>query len=134
MPKMKEATLSLEAMNTQQSFLDRRSGARFELLEYALITAGDSSQARSVVVDVSLGGLQVRSRHRFPSGSRVTLSIGQLSAPPLDLMAEVRYSEPIPDTDLFSTGFRILIPEASQRIKWGDYVHKVFLEQKDSME
>ena len=121
-------------MNTQQSFLDRRSGARFELLEYALITAEDTPQARSVVVDVSLGGLQVRSRHRFQPGARVTLSIGQLNASPLDLMAEVRYSEAIPDTDLFSTGFRIIVPEASVRIKWGDYVHKVFLEQKDGLE
>lgn len=122
-------------MNTQQSILDRRSGSRFQLLEYALITTGEEApQARSVVVDVSLGGLQVRSRQRFLPGSRATLSIGQLNASPLEMVAEVRYSEPIPETDLYSTGFRILAPEASSRIKWGDYVHQVFLDHREGLE
>lgn len=129
------ATKSLHAMNTHQSILDRRSGSRFQLLEYALInTTEGAPQARSVVVDVSLGGLQVRSRNRFQPGSRVTLSIGQLNASPLEMVGEVRYSEPIPETDLFSTGIRILAHEASARIKWGDYVHQIFLDHKEGLE
>lgn len=121
------------AMNTHQSILDRRSGTRFELLEYALISGDAVPQARSVVVDVSLGGLQVRSRQRFERGSRLTLHIGQLNSTPLEVLAEVRYSEPIPDTDLYSTGFRILMPEASARIQWGDYVHRVFLDHREDL-
>lgn len=121
------------AMNTHQSILDRRSGTRFELLEYALISGDAVPQARSVVVDVSLGGLQVRSRQRFERGARLQLNIGQLNSTPLEVLAEVRYSEPISDTDLYSTGFRILMPEASARIKWGDYVHRVFQDHREEL-
>jgi hypothetical protein len=106
---------------------DRRSTARFSMLEYALIKGiQDDAQVRSVIIDVSLGGLQVRSREKFLDGGKVTLAIGRLEASPLSVSAVVKYSRPLPDTDLFSTGLSVVPTSPEERIHWADYVHAIF--------
>jgi hypothetical protein len=113
---------------------DLRQHARFELLEYALVREpGKNDPVRSVVIDVSLGGLQVRSRYQFPVGDTVTLNIGRLSSDPIVIQAEVRYSVPIEDSDLFATGFRCLPSSAGQKMEWVDYVHQVFQAQGEQL-
>lgn len=113
-------------MNVQHDQRDRRNTARFSMMEYALLSQAAEDTVRSVVTDVSLGGLQVRSREAFAPGVRLELSIGRLDALPLEIVGEVKYSTPIPETDLFSTGVSILAPTPADRIRWADYVHSVF--------
>jgi hypothetical protein len=96
------------------------------MMEYALLNQAAEDTVRSVVTDVSLGGLQVRSREPFAPGVRLELSIGRLDAQPLEISGEVRYSTPIPDSDLFSTGVSIVSMTPGDRIRWADYVHAVF--------
>ncbi|MCH8977753.1 MAG: PilZ domain-containing protein [Armatimonadetes bacterium] len=112
---------------------DKREHARFELLEYVLLggSGGEApSQAqRAVIVDVSLGGLQVRSRSTFNEGALLRLTIGRAEEEPVAVIAEVRYSIPVEDSDLFATGFRVRPENREQRIEWVDYVHAVFQSQ-----
>ncbi len=113
---------------------DSRRDNRFELLDYAIASRpGHSRTIRSVVVDVSLGGLQVRSRFQFESGEVCTLSIGRGQMSPLQVHAEVRYSVPIEESDLFATGFRLLPESVGERIEWVDYVHAVFQVQGEAL-
>jgi hypothetical protein len=121
-------------MSQQNPGQDQRQHARFELLEYALVREpGRSEPVRSVVIDVSLGGLQVRSRYQFPVGETVTLNIGRLSSDPIVIQAEVRYSIPIEDSDLYATGFRCLPSTTGQKMEWVDYVHHVFQSQGEHL-
>lgn len=117
-------------MNSGDQHRDKRQHARFDLLEYALVQKGATTETvRSVVIDVSLGGLQVRSRYQFDSGATYDLRIGRVSEEPLTVQAEVRYCIPIDGTDLYATGFRCIPADTKQRTDWVDYVHAVFQSQ-----
>lgn len=119
-------------MSMEQDYSDRRRHARFELLEYAIITKeGDTESTRSVIVDISLGGLQLRSRDPFEDGATYHLEIGRGEEDPIKVVAEARHSKPIEDSDLFSTGFRLTPRNAMERIEWVEYVHTVFKNQGD---
>ncbi|MCU0315245.1 MAG: PilZ domain-containing protein [Fimbriimonadaceae bacterium] len=114
-------------MSNQPDYSDRRRHARFELLDYAIIAKPDVEESvRSVVVDISLGGLQIRSRYQFQQGEAFKMTIGRGNNQPVTINAEVRYSTPIEDSDLFSTGFRFVPQTAVERIEWVEYVHGVF--------
>ena len=113
---------------------DLRKHARFELLEYAVIQDVETNQSiRSVVTDVSLGGLQIRSRHQFEPGRDYTLQIGRMSSEPLVVSAEARYCIHIEDTDLYATGFKCQLSSTADRIDWVDYVHGIFQTKGESL-
>ncbi len=120
-------------MSKNQTKSENRRDNRFELLDYAIASRLGHSNIRSVVVDVSLGGLQVRSRSQFETSEVCTLSIGRGQLSPLQVHAEVRYSVPIEDSDLFATGFRIVPESVGERIEWVDYVHAVFQVQGEAL-
>lgn len=123
-------------MNTGRESQERRANSRLELLEYAIITKSErvtSGASRSVVTDVSLGGLQVRSRDKFECGTCCRLNIGRLMDAPLEIDAEVRYCKEIPDSGLYSTGFRVLPASPDQRSGWADFVHSAFMLKKDDL-
>ncbi len=107
--------------------VDQRQYARFELLEYAIARRDDDPEPiRSVVTDISLGGLQIRSRAEFEVGRTYQIEIGRTTASPLALPVEVRYCRPIEESDLFAAGLRCLPRSASERTAWVDYVHGIF--------
>lgn len=121
-------------MNANQGISDQRRHARFELLDYALVRrGGETEQLRSVVVDVSLGGLQMRSREKFEAGESVTLTIGRGTDDPITVNCDVRYCVPLEESDLFATGFRFVPRSTGERIEWVDYVHAVFQAQGESL-
>ena len=118
-------------MNQNSKESDQRRHARFELLDYVLLN-GEGNQPepeRGVVVDVSLGGLQIRSKAEFKDGDVFRLKVGRVDEDPLEVVAEVRYSIPVEDTDLCATGFKVKPESNEQRIAWVDYVHNVFQSQ-----
>jgi len=119
-------------MNSEQKSTDRRRHARFELLEYAMVYANPSAEPiRSVVVDISLGGMQIRSRHDISSGSNCFIVIGRGASQPLTVHADATYSHKIDQSDLFATGFRF--KPTKERVELVDYVHGVFQNQGDNL-
>ena len=119
-------------MSTEHEFNDRRRHARFELLDYAVVTPTEGGDSiRSVIVDISLGGLQLRARDEFVNGKSYQIVIGRGDDEPITILAEARHSKPIEDSDLFSTGFRLTPNTAVERIEWVEYVHGIFKTQGD---
>ncbi len=115
---------------------DQRQHARFELLDYVLMQGhGDEQPAaqRAIIVDVSLGGLQIRSRTKFTHGDIFRLTVGRAESSPVLIAAEVRYSIPIDESDLYATGFKVKPEDNEQRINWVDYVHTVFQSQGETL-
>lgn len=125
MPHKEPNSMSLEPNS------DKRRYVRFEIMEYAQIfEEGQSLPYSGVVVDVSLGGLQVRSRTQVQAGRKCMLRIGD-SATPLCAEAEVRYSYPCSGSELVATGFRFTPSSPENRRAIVDYVHRVFQRQGD---
>lgn len=121
-------------MSMEHNLTDRRKHARFELMDYAILTKdGDAESTRSVIVDISLGGLQVRSRVPFVAGAKYKLEIGRGNANPIAIHAESLHSKPIEESDLYSTGFRLTPATAMERIEWVEYVHCVFKAQGEML-
>lgn len=113
---------------------DRRKHARFELMDYAILTKdGSTDSTRSVIVDISLGGLQVRSKVPFEDTTKYKLEIGRGNTSPIVIHAESMHSKAIEESDLFSTGFRLTPATALERIEWVEYVHCVFKAQGEML-
>lgn len=109
---------------------DNRRYARFEMLEYALVYfEGRSEPIRAVVVDIGLGGLQLRTRSILPVGETCYIQVARSNGTTMDLRGEVRHSNPLPDSDICASGFRFVPTTHEERIAIASYVHDVFLRQ-----
>ncbi len=109
---------------------DLRRHTRFELFEYAFIhVEGDPQSKRSVLVDVSIGGAQVRTRDQIEVGSTASLQITDGSGEPISVSSEVRYSYAIDGTDLYAIGFRFSPANPEEKAKIVRYVHDFFKAQ-----
>jgi len=109
---------------------DQRRHTRFEIFEYVLIHVDSSPEPiPAVIVDIGLGGIQVRSRAFPQPGELVRLAIGQGNGQPLVVNAETRHSHPVPEGDLFATGFRFLPQDLAERMRLVNYIHDTFQRQ-----
>jgi hypothetical protein len=114
---------------------DQRKHARFEMFEYAqMYREADLAEegANSMIVDISIGGAQIRSRTRYVEGETCSLVIGRGWEPPTKVTVEVRYSKPVEDSDLFATGFRFKPKDPKERMDLVDFLHEVFQRTADS--
>lgn len=118
----------LTVANSEENNEGRRF-KRWDVFEYALITPeGESTAEPTVIVDLSLGGLQVRGRTQYPQGSTCMIVISQDGDKRIVTSAEVRYSYPIEDSDLFATGFKFMPENMEQRVELVNFVHHRFQE------
>ncbi len=102
---------------------------RWDVFEYALITPeGESSPEPSVIVDLSLGGIQVRGRKQYSPGSMVVITIAQDGDKRITTSAEVRYSYVMEESDLFATGFKFVPANMEQRVELVNFIHHRFQE------
>lgn len=110
-----------------QIYTDVRRFARFQLLEYAMVHLEDGSEPfRAMVVDIGLGGAQLRSKEQMPVGEICNIELGQEDGPTLTLRGEVRFSSKIPHSELHATGFKFMPETHEERAAVAAYVHAVF--------
>lgn len=113
---------------------DLRRYARFDMFEYAIIESPSHGESiRAVVVDISLGGLQIRCREHLPPGEIVRVKVGQSEAQPLQLKVEVRYCVPVEGSDINAVGLRFMAANHEERLQIANYVHAVFLRQGEAL-
>jgi hypothetical protein len=111
---------------------DKRRYIRYEVLDYALAYVPAAPEAiHVVIVDIGLGGLQVRSRETLPIGAKCKIHVGSTDTPPLVLAGEVRHSMRVPKSDLIASGIRFLPKTHEERLVIAEYVHAVFQRQCD---
>ncbi len=125
---MKEGDLSYSKASDKRRFL------RYEMLDYALVLRGGIDEPlRAVIVDIGLGGLQLRSKEPLTVGDYIKIQIGRVDGDPLTLMAEVRHSAAVPESDLFATGVKFCPETHEDRLSIAEYVHGVFQRQCDKL-
>lgn len=109
------------------NYTDVRRFARFPLLEYAMVHLEDGSDPfRAMVVDIGLGGAQLRSKEKLPAGAVCTLEMGQDENTTLSIRGEVRFSAQIPHSDLHASGFKFMPEDHVERTAIAAFVHYVF--------
>ena len=86
-----------------------------------------------MVVDISLGGLQIRTKDCLPLGREVRLKVARTESSPLIFRGEVRHSSLMPGSDLYASGFRFLPETHEERITIAEDVHDIFLRQAESL-
>ena len=82
-----------------------------------------------MIVDVSLGGFQTRSREKIPTDRCWVVTVGQAGSTPVEVHVESRYSIEVENSELFATGFKVKPENDEERIQWVNYVHSVFQAQ-----
>jgi hypothetical protein len=113
---------------------DKRRFLRYEMLDYALVYSCEIEEPiKAVIVDIGLGGLQLRSREEIPVGIVCRIQIGRLNGDPLMLAGEVRHTGPVEESDLTATGIRFCPETHDERLAIAEYVHGVFQQQCDKL-
>ena len=112
---------------------DKRRFLRYELLDYAHVYCTDEEPIKAVIVDIGLGGMQLRSRDQLEAGASCRVHIGRLNAEPIVLSGEVRHSKAINGTDLYSLGVRFTPDTHEEKLAIAEFVHGVFQRQCDSI-
>lgn len=114
---------------------DRRVFPRFEYLECAMIYSTNNPEPyRTVIVDIGIGGVQLRSKEAVPIGELLDIHIGQDDKPPLKMKGYARYSQLIEDAErLYITGFKFSPRTHEERAAIAQYVHDVFTRQWNIM-
>jgi len=113
---------------------DKRRYLRYDVLDYVVIDLNDSQHSvNAVIVDISLGGLQLRSRDVLPVGQICGIRVGCGDLLPLSLRGEIRHCNAMPDSDLHATGIKFMPESHSDRMAIAEYVHEVFQRQCDGL-
>lgn len=109
---------------------DLRLYARFEYVECAMLyDSADSEPYRAMLVDIGLGGVQLRSKETLPVEQPMQLKIGQDGKAPLVIKGHVRYCHPGGDDGMFVSGFKFAPESHEERVQIAEYVHGVFQRQ-----
>lgn len=112
---------------------DKRRYLRYEMLDYALAYVDDSEAIKAVIVDIGLGGMQLRSKEALTVGAHCKVHIGRLHGDPIVLAGEIRHCGAVEDSDLFATGIRFCPENHEERLAIAEYVHGVFQRQCDKL-
>jgi hypothetical protein len=110
--------------------IEKRRYLRYEMLDYAAVRLTEpESEINAIIVDIGLGGLQLRTKGPVREGCSCIVEVGRYEAAPFLLRGEVRYSLPIDNSDLFATGIRFRPQNHEDRLAIAEYVHTVFRRQ-----
>ena len=111
---------------------DQRRYSRYEVLDYAIVDVdGDPEPIRSVIVDIGLGGLQLRAKKPLNVGTNCRLCVGNLESKPFEIRGEVRHAQQVTGSDLYAIGVRFVPENHDERTTVAEYVHSVFQRQAD---
>ena len=106
---------------------ENRRYKRWEIFEYAIVKSDTNPNPDpAVIVDLSLGGVQLRSRMPYSSGETCTVIITRDGIEPLEVAAEIRHSTQVEGSDLYATGVRFTPITVEQRVALVNYIHERF--------
>ena len=110
-------------MSVPSSF---RNHERHEMFECAMLFRPDNATPiRSIIVDVGLGGAQLRSKNALPVGCSCILKVGHDNGTPLTFRGEIRHSTRVEGSDLFASGFKFLPVSHEEKLLVASFLHSV---------
>ena len=130
LPIYQMAAFGRNGASTMSDNNDLRLYARFEYVECAMVYDSDDSEPyRAMLVDIGLGGVQLRSKELLPVERPMKLKIGQDGKAPLTISGHVRYCHPGEDDGMYVSGFKFAPNSHEERVAIAEYVHGVLQRQ-----
>lgn len=107
---------------------DKRRYIRYEMLDYVHVNS-ERSTVRAMIVDLGLGGLQIRSRNPMPIGHRCEVVLPRNDGTDVTFRVEVMHNQRVDDEDLQATGFQFRPETCTEQTAIAELVHSVFQKQ-----
>ena len=115
-----------------KSNLDKRRYLRYDLLDYAMAYSDqDICGVRTVIADVGLGGLALRTHEPLTVGSKLKLLVGRGSGDAITIRGVVRHVQLNKESRLYATGVQFQPETHQDRITIAQYVHEIFQRRCD---
>jgi hypothetical protein len=113
---------------------DARQHPRFEIFEFATIVVPElTDPVPGVIVDISLGGMQVRSRVMLPVGTVCRLQVGGGDEEAMTLHAQVRHSGRTSRSGLVTSGLLFQPKCAAEKRNYATLLQRVFNHRRDAL-
>lgn len=93
----------------------------------------NSEPHRAMLVDIGLGGVQLRSKELLPTNVDLNLRLGQDGKAPLDLKGKIRYCYPDDEDGMYVSGFKFAPETHEERVAIAQFVHGVFQKQWEAL-
>jgi len=114
----------------QDSYKDMRLYARFELGETALLKSESNDGGFDIeIVDIGLGGVQLRSDKKLPVEVPTTIHIQRDPKTLLVLHGHVRYSNLCDGEKVYVSGYKFSPENMQERVIIAEFVREVFENQ-----
>ncbi|MHB8636922.1 MAG: PilZ domain-containing protein [Fimbriimonadaceae bacterium] len=115
-----------------QANIDKRRYLRYDLLDYAM-AYGDNDMigVRSVIADVGLGGLALRTHEPLAAGEKLKLIVGRGSGHAITIRGLIRHVQLHPESRLYAIGVQFQPENHEERVTIAQYVHEIFQRRCD---
>lgn len=111
---------------------DARLFARFDLNEVADLVDKESGGCYKVtIVDIGLGGVQLRSQQLLPVDTKMVLGLSLPDGPTAKFVGSARYCNETQEHEAgkFTSGFKFYPETHKERVEIAEFVHAVFQRQ-----
>jgi c-di-GMP-binding flagellar brake protein YcgR len=116
------------------AYPEQRRYLRYQIFDYTSVFVPEQSEPlAAMLVDIGLGGAQLRSKVALPDGATIKMRIGNFDGSPIDLAGEVRHCCRVPDSELYGTGVRFAPSNHEERVALAEFVHGVFQRQRERL-
>ncbi len=113
------------------SSIEKRTHTRFSILEYVLVdNLSTGGNIRSLMVDVSLRGAQIRCREVLEVGNKVVLHIPREATSAMELNAEVRYCYEMEDDNIQCVGVKFTPLTKIEQLQIAHYLYDMVIKNK----
>ncbi len=117
-------------MDMEKKDFERRKEPRLIHFEFAKFYAVQHSVPLSaLIVDVSLGGAQIRTRAKCNEGESCRIQIQKDDHGHIEIPGQISYCLETGGSNLYAVGVKFLPVTMGQKNDIANYVHNIFLEQ-----
>jgi len=115
-----------------QANIDKRRYLRYDLLDYAMaFPENDAVGIRSVIADVGLGGLALRTHEPLEVGEKLRLVVGRGSGHSITIKGVIRHVHVNEESRLYAIGVQFQPESHDERVTIAQYVHEIFQRRCD---
>ena len=115
-----------------QANIDKRRYLRYDLLDYAMAySEHDLVGIRSVIADVGLGGLALRTHEALEVGEKLRLVVGRGADTAITIRGIIKHVHVNPESRLFAIGVQFQPENHEERVTIAQYVHEIFQRRCD---
>lgn len=116
----------------RQQHWTRRQHDRLEVFECAVLYRNiEDEPIRAMIVDIGLGGLQIRAKEPLRIGESLLVKIGRDQGTPLVVRGEIRHTQYIVESGLHAAGLKFAPETHDERLMVAKYLNSTIQSRND---